>query len=148
MEKIVGKSFVFVWENMQQIVINFEKKKMLLLTKKELKLHQDETESYICGKIFLKKFANDKNYWKVVDHCQITGKYKGAAHNLCSLGLNVLNKIPAAFHKGVKLWLLFYHKRISKWVWVTFLMSWGKHRKVQKFFCSNRKRSYWNWWRW
>ena len=28
----------------------------------ELKLHQDETESYICGKIFLKKFANDKNY--------------------------------------------------------------------------------------
>ena len=43
-------------------VIKFEKKKMLLLTKKELKLHQDETESYICGKIFLKKFANDKNY--------------------------------------------------------------------------------------
>ena len=39
-------------------VINFEKKKMLPLTKKELKLHQDATECYICGKRF---FANDKN---------------------------------------------------------------------------------------
>ena len=31
-------------------VINFEKNKMLPLTKKELKLHQDATEFYICGK--------------------------------------------------------------------------------------------------
>ena len=32
-------------------VINFEKKKkMLPLTEKELKLHQDATECYICGK--------------------------------------------------------------------------------------------------
>ena len=37
-------------------------KKMLPLTKKELKLHQDATEYYICKKRFLKKFANDKNY--------------------------------------------------------------------------------------
>ena len=31
-------------------VINFEKTKMLPLTKKELKLHQDATECYICEK--------------------------------------------------------------------------------------------------
>ena len=31
-------------------VINFEKKKMLSLTKKMLKLHQDVTECYICGR--------------------------------------------------------------------------------------------------
>ena len=41
-------------------VINFDKK-TLPLTKKELKLHQNVTECYICGKIFIKKFANDKN---------------------------------------------------------------------------------------
>ena len=29
---------------------------------KELKLHQDETACYICGKIFPKKFGTDKNY--------------------------------------------------------------------------------------
>ena len=55
-------------------VINFEKKKMLPLIKKELKLHQEVTEYYISGKIFLKKFANDKNYRKVRDHCHFTGK--------------------------------------------------------------------------
>ena len=42
-------------------VINFENK-MLPLTKKELKLHQDPTECYICGKRFLKKFPNGKNH--------------------------------------------------------------------------------------
>ena len=46
-------------------IINFEKKKMLPLTKKELKLHQDATACYICRKTFLKKFAKDKNYKKL-----------------------------------------------------------------------------------
>ena len=35
-------------------VINFEKKKLLPLTKKDLKLHQDGTKYYICGKRCLK----------------------------------------------------------------------------------------------
>ena len=48
---------------------------MLPLTKKEQKLHQDLTKYYICGKRFLKKFANDKSYRKVRDHCHFTGKY-------------------------------------------------------------------------
>ena len=34
---------------------SFERKKMLSLTEKELKLHQDSTTCYICGKIFLKR---------------------------------------------------------------------------------------------
>ena len=42
--------------------LNFEKKKMLPSTKRKLKLHQDATECYICGKRFLKMFANDKDY--------------------------------------------------------------------------------------
>ena len=60
-------------------VINFEKK-MLLLTKKELQLHQDATECYICRKRFLKTFINDKNYRKVRDYCYYTGKYRGVQH--------------------------------------------------------------------
>ena len=54
-------------------MIKFEKKKTLWLTKKELKLHQDETACYICVKRFLKKFANDKIYRKVKDHYHFTG---------------------------------------------------------------------------
>ena len=43
-------------------VINFEKKKILPLTKKELILHQNMTACYICGKTSSKKVAKDKNY--------------------------------------------------------------------------------------
>ena len=50
-------------------IIDFEKKKMLPLRKEELKSHQDAKECYICGKRILKKFAKDKNYRKVRDHC-------------------------------------------------------------------------------
>ena len=80
-------------------IINFEKKKMLTLTKKELKLHQDATECYIYGKRFLIMFANDKNYWKVRDHCYLPGKYRGATHSICNLKVNVPNEIPVVFHK-------------------------------------------------
>ena len=61
-------------------VINFEKNRMLLLTRKELKLHQDATVQYICGKRFLQKFAKDKNYRKVRNHCHYTGKYRSTRH--------------------------------------------------------------------
>ena len=55
------------------------------------------------NKRFLKKFANDRNYRKVRDHCNFTGKYRGAAHKLhsiCNLRFNVSNEIPAVFHNG------------------------------------------------
>ena len=73
---------------------------MLPLTKKQLKLHQDATECYIYGKRLLKKFANDKNYHKVSDHCYFTGKYRGAAHSIFNLRFHVLNEIPVVFHNG------------------------------------------------
>ena len=81
-------------------VIKFEKKKMLPLTKKKLKLHQNATEYYICGKRFIEKFANSKNYQNyqnVSDHCHFTSKCRGAAHSICNLIFNVPNEIPAVF---------------------------------------------------
>ena len=61
--------------------IKFENKENTI-NKKELKLHQNATECYICGKILLKEFGNDKNYWRFRDHCHFTGKYKDAACNV------------------------------------------------------------------
>ena len=81
-------------------VINFEKEKMLSLTKNELKLHQDVTEYYICGKRFLKRFAYDKNYREVRDHCLFTGKYRGATHSSSNSRFNLSNEIHAVFHNG------------------------------------------------
>ena len=49
---------------------------------------------------FLKKFAKDKNYQKVRDHCHFTGKYRDAAHSICNLTFNVPNEIPIVFHNG------------------------------------------------
>ena len=64
-------------------VINFEMKKMLLLTNKELNLHQESTVCYICRKKFALKLANDKNHHGIKDHSYFTGKYRGAEHNAC-----------------------------------------------------------------
>ena len=62
----------------------------MLPLKKHGKLHQDTKTCYICEKIFWKKFAKYENYWKVRDHCYVTGKYRGAAHSICNLRFNVL----------------------------------------------------------
>ena len=84
------KKFISLTEHATN-VINFEKKNMLPLTKEELKSHQDAKACYICQKRFLKRFANDKIYRKVRDHCHFIGKYRGAAHSICSLRFNVPN---------------------------------------------------------
>ena len=78
----------------------FEKKKMTLLTKEELKSHQDAKLCYICRKRILKKIAKNKNYQKVRYYCYYTGKYRGAAHSICNLKFHALNGTPAAFRNG------------------------------------------------
>ena len=81
-------------------IIDFERKKMLLLTKQELKSHQDARVCYICGRRILKKSLKTKNYRKVRDNCHDTGKYRGAAHSICNLKFNAPNEIPVVFHNG------------------------------------------------
>ena len=55
---------------------------------------------YICGKGILKRLSKSINYWKVRDHCHYTGKFRGAAHNICNLKFNVPNEFPVVFHNG------------------------------------------------
>ena len=43
-------------------IIDFEKKKMLLLTREELKSHEDAKVCYICGMRFLKNISKNINY--------------------------------------------------------------------------------------
>ena len=45
-------------------------------------------------------FANDKNYQKVRDHSLYIGEFRGAAHSIYNLKLNVPNEIPVAFYNG------------------------------------------------
>ena len=41
-----------------------------------------------------------KLYDKVKDHCHYTGKFRGAAHNICNLRYKTPKKIPVVFHNG------------------------------------------------
>ena len=66
-------------------IINYKKKEMIPLTKKE------EHKSIISEKfvIYVKKdlvpTITIKKYRKARDHCHYTGKYRGAAHDICNL---------------------------------------------------------------
>ena len=76
-------------------IINYEKKKMIPLTTEEKLYHNKKKTCYICKKEFNN---NEKENYKVRDHCHYTGKYRGAAHNICNLRYKVPEEIPIVFH--------------------------------------------------
>ena len=87
-------------------IINYEKKKITPLTKEEKINYNDQEVCYICKKEFDTidtagpcSLERKKNY-KVRDHCHYTGKYRGAAHNICNLRYKVPKEIPVVFHNG------------------------------------------------
>ena len=75
-------------------IINYEKKDMIPLTKKEQKHHNKQNVCYICKKEFN---TDDKKHYKVKDHCHYVGKYRGAAHNICNLRYRIPKEIPIYF---------------------------------------------------
>jgi len=74
---------------------NFKKK--LIMTAEEERDFVNNTSCYICGSEYK---VGDEN-GPVRDHCHITGKYRGSAHNDCNLKLRLEPesiKIPVIFH--------------------------------------------------
>ena len=65
-------------------IINYEKKEMISLTKEEKKMHRRQKKCYICKKRVSTDDIN-KKYHKVKYHYHYTGKYRGAAHDICNL---------------------------------------------------------------
>ena len=78
-------------------IINYEKKKIISLTKEEKINYNNQQICYICKKEF---DTIDKKNYKVRDHCHYMGKYIGAAHNICNLRYKVPKEIPVVFHNG------------------------------------------------
>ena len=72
-------------------------KKMISLTMEEKVHYNKQKVWYICKKEF---DNNDKKQQKVKDHCPYTGKYRGAAHNICNLRYKVPKELPVVFHNG------------------------------------------------
>ena len=82
-------------------IINYEKKEMTPLTKKEEKNHNKQKVCHIYRKEF-NTGDNDKKYHKVKDHCHYTGKYRGAAHDICNLRYKTSKEIPVVFDNDFK----------------------------------------------
>ena len=80
-------------------IINYEKKEMIPLTKQKEKNHNKQKVCYICKKGFSTDDSN-KKYHKVRDHCHYTGKYSGAALDICNLRYKIPKEIPVVFHNG------------------------------------------------
>ena len=87
-------------------IINCEKKDMIPLTKEENEDYNNQKVCYICKKEFItsdtiesSSLEGNKHY-KVRDHCHYTGKYRGAAHNICNLRYKIPKDIPIIFHNG------------------------------------------------
>ena len=76
-------------------VMKKEFNKPLRMTKEDEEEFQKANECHICKK----KYTNEDI--KVRDHCHITGKYRGSAHQDCNLKLRINPeeiKIPVIFH--------------------------------------------------
>ena len=85
-------------------IINYDKKRMVSLTTEE-KIHYNKQKiCYICKKEFNNNDTTEssslerKKQQKVKDHCHYTGKYRGAALNICNLRYKVPKEIPVVFH--------------------------------------------------
>lgn len=71
--------------------------KPLEMTASDERDFQNSTSCHICEK----KYKPEEYNLRVRDHCHITGKYRGSAHNNCNLKLQIEPekiKIPVIFH--------------------------------------------------
>ena len=66
--------------------------KTMIFGKKERVMFKKATECWICKD----EFTKDSK--KVRDHCHFTGKYRGAAHDICNLKYKKPNFTPVVFH--------------------------------------------------
>ena len=84
-------------------IINCEGKEMILLSDKETKFYEKQKVYNICKEGFSTD-KNDKNafklYHKVRDHCNYTGKFRGAAHSICNLRYKTPKEISVVIHNG------------------------------------------------
>ena len=84
---------------------------MISLTTEEKVHYNKQKVCYICKNEF---DNNDKKQQKVRDHCHYTGKYRGAAHNICNLRYKKPKEIPVVFHNGSTYDYHFIIKELAK----------------------------------
>ena len=64
--------------------------KRLIMTNEDEEIYNNSHICWIC--------KEELNTYKVKDHCHVTGKFRGAAHNKCNINLRLPKKLPIIFH--------------------------------------------------
>ena len=91
----VGRIFVRNLEaDIRRIYEKFKWKKPMWITPEEELEFQEATVCHICEKLLY----DEKEWDKVRDHCHLTGRYRGAAHNKCNLAYKLPKFYPVFFH--------------------------------------------------
>ena len=88
------KKFCKTLKKHAERIIYWERNKMISLTEEKNKSCENKKRRYICKK----RFTKDNK--KVRDHCHFTGKYRGAAHNKCSMNYKISRNFPVVSHVG------------------------------------------------
>ena len=60
------------------------------MTNEDEEIYNNSQICWIC--------KEELNTDKVRDHCHVTGKFRGAAHNKCNINLRLPKKLPIIFH--------------------------------------------------
>ena len=77
-------------ENIKDIYKRFKFPKQMIFGQKEKELYDSATICHIC--------EGELGKDRVRDHCHLTGKYRGAAHNSCNLSYKVPKFFPVLLH--------------------------------------------------
>ena len=77
-------------KEVRNVYENHKPTKPSRMTKSELENYDDSVDCHICGD----RLGGDK----VLDHCHLTGNYRGAAHNKCNLNYKIPKFYPVILH--------------------------------------------------
>ena len=77
-------------EDIKEIYEMIKFRKKMIMTSEDRDDFNAATVCHICGEDLLSN--------KVRDHCHITGKYRGAAHNQCNINYQIPKFFPVIFH--------------------------------------------------
>ena len=91
MDEGISKKFIDSIEyEIRSIYRKFKFKKKIKMTRKDEIAFQNAKTCHIC----VQKLDNDK----VCDHCHLTGKYRGVAHDYCNKNYQIPKFFPVIFH--------------------------------------------------
>ena len=87
----VARLFIDTLEkNIKEIYKKFKIPKILIMTMRDKMVYDNSTLCHICNE----ELGEDR----VRDHCHPSGKFRGAAHEVCNLKCKVPNIFPVVFH--------------------------------------------------